>query len=168
MNISLIGSFFIGRLTQGTASIETSKEENNLETIRDAAFFIKQLNLSAPQAQSTRIIHRNYNRTANRIAADLSALRIQLVDELGSSNSDLERISQINAEFGQLHTELKNETVTYYLSLKALCDSNRQIQLYQIFSEMVANERAGNNRSGGRYGRGWQNQRDEIENFNIR
>ncbi len=164
INISLIVSFGYNRSTKGLSSNQKSEQANGIETVRDAAFFISQLNFTDAQAQSSRGIHRQYNRTANRIATELNILRKQMVDELGREHSNKEHLAQINERFGLLHEELKQATVAYYLNMKELCDSEQQNQLYELFSEMVANEQDGGRRTGGRYGRGWQNRTGPNEN----
>ncbi len=162
VNLTLITSLFYNKVKYtGSLKVTTSKQ-GDIDTVRNAAFFIQNLNLTESQAQSFRNLHRRYNRTANRIAADLNNLRIQMVDELGQNESNSDRLSAINGNFGLLHEELKDATVDYYLSMKEICDSLQREQLYTLFSEMVSVEQAGTGRVGGRYGRGWQNRNDSF------
>ena len=93
----------------------------------------------------------NYNNDfilrAGSISEKMEKLRYDLIDELATSEPDSIRLNEITEEFGSLHTELKRETINYYLNLKEIGDSNQQERLQYYFRDML-------NPEGELYGRG--------------
>jgi len=133
-------------------AIDTKTEE---ASERGTLFFREQLNLDPDQISQFREIHREYNRSANRIIREMEFSRIQMVNEMGKPNTDLEKIHQNNEKFGKLHEDLKNITADYYLKMKNLCSEEQQQKLYEIFSDMVKNEGQQPGLQGRRRGRSW-------------
>lgn len=102
-----------------------------------ARFFREQLNLSREQVNSFRDLNRDFNRTAWNINHELQALRLEMVQELGAENPNREKLDSISSEIGLLHEELKNETITYYLAMREVCDEEQQQKLNEIFLSML-------------------------------
>jgi hypothetical protein len=98
-------------------------EQNEQETIdlpaqQRTRFFREQLNLQPDQVNIFRELNRNFNRSAWQINHQLESLRIEMITELGHQNPDQKKLEKIALEIGELHTELKNETIDYYLKMK--------------------------------------------------
>jgi hypothetical protein len=127
-----------------------NQTENGTRQFRDY------LDLNPDQVLKFREINREYNRNANRITRDLELLRIQMIEELGTPETNAEKIREINREFGGLHEQLKNLTADYYLSMKAECDDGQQQKLYELFSNMLNKDQPTNPGPGRRRGRGWR------------
>lgn len=123
------------------------QDKKLIEQVEDAAievpaqqrarFFREQLNLSREQVNSFRDLNRDFNRTAWSITHNLQALRLQMVQELGAENPNREKLDSISSEIGLLHEELKNETITYYLAMREVCDEEQQQKLNEIFLSML-------------------------------
>ena len=100
-------------------------------------FFREQLNLSPDQLEIFRELNRNFNRTAWQINHRLERLRIDMVNEMGKEKPDEERLKQVSQNIGELHTELKDETIKYYLSMKEVCSEEQKVRLYKIFLSIL-------------------------------
>ena len=96
-------------------------------------FFSEELNLQSEQMDTFRELNRSFNRNASKITRRLETLRIEMVEELGSQNPDKKKLNRINRKIGDLHTELKNLTVDYYLGMKAESTPEQQERLNDIF-----------------------------------
>jgi len=104
---------------------------------RRTRFFKEQLNLGREQMDLFRELNREFNRTAWRITHQLEALRIEMVRELGKEKPRQKSLDSISQNIGELHTDLKNETIKYYLKLKEACNEEQQIKLNEIFISML-------------------------------
>jgi Spy/CpxP family protein refolding chaperone len=156
INISTVASlYFHTKRTEKPQEIAEivqidSRAESGTRQFRD------KLDLDAGQVLQFREINQEYNRTANRITRQLEILRIDMVTELGKQDTNRERISEINQEFGQLHEQLKNLTADYYMQMKALCNEEQQQKLYELFRGMVQTDEPLPGGQGRRRGRAWR------------
>lgn len=117
-------------------------EQKELEAIELPAqqrtrFFREQLNLQPQQVEIFREQNRNFNRVAWQINHRLESLRIEMVKELGLENPDTKKLASISEEIGKLHTQLKNETINYYLAMKKACTDEQQEKLNEIFISVL-------------------------------
>ena len=104
---------------------------------RRTRFFRDQLNLRRDQMDTFRNLNRTFNRTAWDITHQLELLRIEMVSELGKDNPSKKKLDSISKEIGKLHTQLKKETIDYYMSMRAECDETQQKKLNEIFMSML-------------------------------
>ena len=100
-------------------------------------FFREQLNLQPQQVEIFRELNRNFNRTAWQINHRLENLRIAMVNEMGETKPDSQKLENISEEIGMLHTRLKNETISYYLSMKEVCTEEQKEKLNEIFISVL-------------------------------
>lgn len=104
---------------------------------RRTRFFREQLNLRRDQMDTFRNLNRTFNRTAWDITHQLELLRIEMVSELGKDNPSKKKLDSISNEIGKLHTQLKKETIDYYMSMRAECDETQRKKLNEIFMSML-------------------------------
>jgi Spy/CpxP family protein refolding chaperone len=104
---------------------------------RRARFFREQLNLDEEQLGEFRELNRNYNRAAWEITHRLEELRIDMVKELGKKNSDKKALKVISEQIGELHKNLKNKTIGYYLGMENVCNNKQREKLNDIFISML-------------------------------
>ncbi len=98
-------------------------------------FFRDQLDLNTDQMNEFRNLNRDFNRGARLISDRLEELRVQMVDEMGKEVPSDAVLDSISMEIGGLHSNLKKQTITYYLGMKEVCDSTQQLELKEIFLE---------------------------------
>ncbi len=104
---------------------------------RRTRFFREQLNLGQDQMDIFRELNRKYNKTAWRVTHQLEALRAEMVRELGKENPREKTLESISEQIGELHTNLKKETIDYYMQMKEVCNEEQQIKLNEIFMSML-------------------------------
>jgi hypothetical protein len=116
------------------SKIEDGKVEMPSE--QRTRFFREQLSLGPDQLETFRELNRDYNRNARNISYQLENLRVEMVEEMGEKNPNPEKLRDISQNIGQLHSELKDLTIKYYLDMKEACDENQQEKLNEIFLSM--------------------------------
>ena len=114
-------------------------EETSIEvpSERRTRFFREQLSLQRDQMDAFRELNRNFNRTAWEITNQLETLRAEMVRELGKKNPNNKTLKTISKDIGTLHSELKDDTIDYYLKMKAVCTDEQKEKLNEIFISML-------------------------------
>ncbi len=157
-NLSMAVTFLYHKQQDKKAAQQTEKSEIEVPTEQRTRFFREQLNLSAEQATQFRELNRNYNRTAREITFQLEKLRNEMVEEIGKPEPNKEQLEVITKTIGELHTQLKNITIEYYMGMKTACNEEQKIKLNEIFKTMLKqNEDVKLPRQQGRYGWGNRN-----------
>ena len=136
-NLSMGFSFLYHRQQDKKLMEQTEQNEIELPAKQRTRFFRKQLNLEPRQMEIFRELNRDFNRTAWQINHQLESLRIEMVTEMGSPTPDKTRLESISTEIGALHTQLKNETIDYYLAMKEVCNDNQKEKLNEIFISVL-------------------------------
>ncbi|MCD6346182.1 MAG: periplasmic heavy metal sensor, partial [Bacteroidales bacterium] len=118
-------------------------------------FFSDELKLDEDQQYVFRELNRTYNQSVNHIYSDLSHLRLDLVDEMGLTNPDTLELQTLSREIGDLHTQLKTLTISFYLGMKAVCSPEQQDLLFMLFKNNLNTEEDLNTPRGRQSGRGY-------------
>ncbi len=149
VNLSTIGSFWY-HMQQ-----ERIVEENKVEMPDEfrTRFLKDQLGLNEEEKMIFRSLNRNYNHDANQIMNQLSALRSEMVQQLGNKNCDTLKLKNIAGEIGEMHRELKLTTVQFYLDMKSELNEEQQAKLYDLFSRLLQKDENVKTPKGRR--RGW-------------
>lgn len=121
---------------KATTPVQNAEMPNEQRT----RFLVDQLNLDMQQAGQFREMNRTFNRTANPITRNLESLRLQMLEEMAQATPDTAKLETITREIGDLHRELKNATVEFYIRMKTICNEEQQTKLYQIFHSMLNQE----------------------------
>jgi Spy/CpxP family protein refolding chaperone len=136
-NLSMGFSFLYHRQQDKKLMEHMEQNEIELPAKQRTRFFREQLNLEPRQIEIFRELNRDFNRTAWQINHQLESLRIEMVTEMGSPTPDKTRLESISTEIGALHTQLKNETIDYYLAMKEICNDNQKEKLNEIFISVL-------------------------------
>lgn len=136
-NLSMGFSFLYHKQQDKKLLEQTEQEAIELPAQQRTRYFREQLNLQPQQMEIFRDLNRNFNRTAWQINHQLESLRIEMVIEMGNPTPDKIRLEDISIEIGKLHTQLKNETIDYYLSMKKACNPEQQTKLNEIFLSVL-------------------------------
>lgn len=157
-NLSMAITFLYHKQQDKKAAQQTEESAVEVPAEQRTRFFREQLNLNQEQGNQFRELNRNYNRTARDITFQLEKLRSEMVAELGKTELAKEKLEEITKTIGELHTQLKNVTIDYYLGMKTVCDDNQKEKLNEIFQSMLKqNEDVKLPGRQGRYGRGYRN-----------
>jgi Spy/CpxP family protein refolding chaperone len=114
--------------------------EANIPDVPDmqrTRFFREQLNLNSGQVVKFRDLNRDFNRSAWQIQHQLSALRIEMIHEMGNNQPDKHKLDEISNDIGILHTRLKNETIQFYLAMKEICSEEQAEKLNALFMSVL-------------------------------
>lgn len=134
---------------QQEASVEVPAQQRT-------RFFREQLNLRPDQVEIFRKLNRNFNQTAWQINHRLERLRIEMVNEMGREEPDKARLKEVSRDIGELHTQLKDETIKYYMAMKEVCTEEQQARLNQLFiSILQSNEDVRLPQRGRRFRHNW-------------
>lgn len=136
-NLSMAVTFLYHKQQDKKATQQTEVSAIQVPTEQRTRFFREQLNLNQEQVTQFRELNRNYNRTAREITFQLEKLRSEMVEELGKPEPDKEQLQVITKTIGELHMQLKNVTIGYYMGMKAVCDDDQKIKLNEIFKSML-------------------------------
>jgi hypothetical protein len=136
-NLSMGFSFLYHRQQDKKLMEHMEQNEIELPAKQRTRFFREQLNLEPRQMEIFRELNRDFNRTAWQINHQLESLRIEMVTEMGSPTPDKTILESISTEIGALHTQLKNETIDYYLAMKEICNDNQKEKLNEIFISVL-------------------------------
>jgi hypothetical protein len=134
-------SFWYHKQQDKKAAQQMNESTIEMPAQQRTRFFREQLGLSTEQVNVFRDLNRSYNRQAHQITVELENLRLKMVKELGAKQPDEKRLSEISSDIGNLHAELKQITIDYYLAMKIECDETQQKKLNEIFmSTLKKNE----------------------------
>lgn len=136
-NLSM-GFSFLYHKQQDKKNAELTREEAiELPAQQWTRFFREHLDLEPQQVGIFRELNRDFNRTAWQINHQLEGLRIEMVQEMGDDHPDKNKLESISREIGELHTQLKNETIDYYLDMKEACTETQQEKLNELFISVL-------------------------------
>lgn len=133
-NLSMGLSFWYHKQQDKKAADEAAGKIE-LPSEQRTRFFRDQLNLSSDQMTEFRTLNREFNRNARNISTDLEMLRVQMVEEMGKDEPMETTLDSISRKIGEKHSELKEQTIAYYMGMKNVCDSLQQKKLKEIFLE---------------------------------
>ena len=133
-NLSMGLSFWYHKLQDKKADADNT-ESIELPSEQRTRFFRDQLDLSVEQVNQFRNLNREFNRGARLITDRLEELRVQMVEEMGKDEPSQAVLDSISNEIGEKHAALKEQTISYYLGMKAICNSQQQVKLKEIFLE---------------------------------
>ena len=156
-NLSMGITFLFHKQQDLKATKQVQEIAIEVPTEQRTRFFREQLNLTTDQVDQFRELNRNFNHTAREISLQLESLRAGMVDEMGKPEADKQRLDEITKEIGELHTQLKNVTIDYYMGMKTACNEEQKEKLNEIFRSMLKqNEDVKLPGRYGRNGRGFQ------------
>ena len=100
-----------------------------------------------------RTANRNFNPRVRQLSMEMGTMRQEMVNELAKENPDRQKLDSLAAAFGDLHRQLKEQTINYYMELRSMCTPEQQQQLHMLFRTMLNPD---NDLPLHRYGRGWR------------
>jgi len=115
-----------------------AKEENVVVPLGQRVnFFRDQLDLSQEQRSLFMDAARRFNQDAVRITGNIKTARYEMYDEMAKSDPDHEKLDELAEGIGDLHRQLKESTIVYYMELKDACNEAQQEKLHKIFRTMA-------------------------------
>lgn len=143
MNISTLVTILYNRSRTATSEAESVKGQKQLEADSEkfsGRYFRDELKLNDEQMDKFREINPTFRSKARMITFELTEKRKQMLLEMSDVNSDTLRLNALSDSIGQLHSNLKKLTYRYYMAVKAICDTEQQKKLEQLFGEVFTND----------------------------
>lgn len=143
MNISTVATIIYHKYKSEKAETIAVSDQKQLEANSEkfsGRYFRDQLNLNSEQMDKFKEINPVFRPKARYITIELAEKRKQMLIEMAAAKSDTARLNALSDSIGQLHSDLKKITYSYYLEIKNICDPEQQRKLEQIFGEMFTND----------------------------
>ena len=102
-------------------------------------YFRHELGFDDNQMEVFRQSHRAFHQQANHIIASIHLQKELMFKELQTENPDTAKLNMISKEIGLLHTQLKEETVKFYMSLAKVCSIEQKEKMKEIFTPLFIN-----------------------------
>ncbi|MDD4225087.1 MAG: periplasmic heavy metal sensor [Mariniphaga sp.] len=136
-NLSMAISFLYHKQQDKKQLEQVEQEGVEMPAQQRTRFFREQLNLTPQQVDVFRELNRDFNRVAWQINRRLESLRVEMINELGREIPEEKGLDTIATEIGELHEQLKKETINYYLAMKKVCDEDQQKRLNELFLSVL-------------------------------
>ena len=104
---------------------------------RGFEYFIKRrLQLDQEQFRQFKKLHEENMESMKKIAQELGQKRDTLMRELAGENPDSSKMDRLAREIGDLHTQLKQNTIDHFTKMKAFCRPEQRKKLNKMIMEM--------------------------------
>lgn len=100
----------------------------------------QELNLSEEQLAEFHKINTKFSSNTREITYQLSTKRHDMMNEIAKLNPNLNKLDQIADDIGELHYDLKRETIHHFLELKDICNDEQQRTLQKMFLQMLSHQ----------------------------
>lgn len=141
--IALLAVFNMATLT--TIFVHNYNEKANAEksiiiepgtNLLNGRYFRRELGFDDKQMDVFRQSHRIFHREADQTVTSINIQKELMFKELQSKNPDTIKLNTISKEIGLLHTQLKEATVQFYLSLAKVCNTEQKEKMNEIFTPL--------------------------------
>jgi len=134
LNITIAGTIIFHRYTMKTEIMQY--EQNEIPRGEMMRFYKEELNLTDTQHSEFRELRMNYIDNARMIQGEMKLLRDYIYKESISESANIDSIKLKSENLGNLHTNLKTLTSTYFITLLQTCDENQKPIMKSIISSM--------------------------------
>lgn len=127
----------LARQRQQAETIERQNMADSLRRAKANRFIRDELQLSPQQFEQFRALSRENFQQSRPLLDQMEIKRAEMLEELAKPKPDHEKLDQIALEIGNLHTELKKNTIDHFLQLKTVCTPAQQQGLNALFREIL-------------------------------
>jgi hypothetical protein len=138
MNLATIGTIIYHVKTDNVSNDTIQLVVNDF--LLNNSKITEALGLTSSQSVDCKFILNDFRQSAREIHRDLNMNRSSLFVELQKENPDTSICNSYSIEIGQLHKELKLETIRFYLQLKNICPSGKENNLHQLLAPLFYSE----------------------------
>lgn len=103
-------------------------------------FLRDELKLTDEQFEQFRDIQRTNMIKSQSIALELSKKRQEMMNEIAKKNPNREKLDAIAKEIGELHYQLKLNTIHHFLELKDICNEDQQESIQRLFMNLLSDQ----------------------------
>lgn len=135
LNISALATILYERnLNCSPAPVQKADENQRFREIN--RFMREDLNLSPSQTNKIYRLRKENYLNSKKILIALDEKRKEMLTELQKEQPDQNKLNEIATEIGNLHRDLKLETIHYFMKIKDMCTTDQQIKLNRLFRDM--------------------------------
>jgi Spy/CpxP family protein refolding chaperone len=103
--------------------------------------FIKdELKLTDEQFDQFREIHRTNMINSRKIAIELNNKRREMMTEIAKENPNYKKLDATAKDIGELHYNLKLNTINHFLELKEICNEEQQESIQKLFMKLLSDQ----------------------------
>ena len=99
-------------------------------------FIKRRLELDEEQFRKFQALHQENVESMKKVTRELSKNRDTLMKELTKENPDTAKMNKLAREIGDLHTQLKKNTIHHFTKMKELCRPDQKEELNRMIMEM--------------------------------
>jgi Spy/CpxP family protein refolding chaperone len=140
INVSALATFLYNNYSKQRRFNEIRKTQEQVQISGVHRYMREELKLTDDQFKQFNEIGRSNFINSRDIAFKLDEKRIEFIDELTKDNPDDEKLNSLAREIGDLHYELKMNTIKHYFEFKELCNPEQQKALEKLFMKMIQRE----------------------------
>ncbi len=104
-------------------------------------FIKKRIQLDEEQFEKFRALHRENMVSMKEVAGELRQKRDSLMMELTRNDPDSSKMYRLAREIGNLHTNLKENTIEHFTKIKDICRPDQKDELNKMIMEMARHGR---------------------------
>ncbi len=151
LNAVTIGTIIYHQRQEKKAASELSIGTNGGTNPLNGRFFRQEMGFNSQQMDVFRELNQSFRPASMEITFRIDSLKEVMYNQLVQVKSDSVQLQQLSDEIGVLHSQLKKETVHFYIRLKEICNPDQQQQLAEVFKPLFISENLmdhGNYRNG--------------------
>lgn len=123
--------FFLSGKKDGFRNNRYHKEMNKGDFIKE------KLNLTEEQQKTYDTFNDSFRLKGKAIMDSMQILRMEMLNTITAKNPDTAAIEELNRKFGDLHVQLKRNTIDFYFRMREICTTSQQDSLKNIFTRML-------------------------------
>lgn len=139
LNLSTIGAIIYHRY-EDRKNNEGIIFDNTQKNPINGKYFRKIIKFDNRQMKIFRNANREFQPKAHLLISQIDSLKIEMFKELNKETTDTLILNKLSSRIGENHKELKKITNTFYLKIKATCDSTQYTELKKTFLPLYQNE----------------------------
>ncbi|MBN1184444.1 MAG: Spy/CpxP family protein refolding chaperone [Bacteroidales bacterium] len=97
----------------------------------------QKLNLTENQENKINVLRREFRSETKFLMDSLNIMRFEIVKEIGKKEPDLQYLDKMTEIIGNLHTQLKKESIHHLLEMKTICTPEQHRELTRLFLESM-------------------------------
>lgn len=137
INISALITIFYNNKIRSKQLAKYNEIQEQVEVNGMNDFFRNQLKLDDVQFDRFQDINHEHMLTSRDIAKKMDDLRFDMLNEISKNDPDMLQLDHIAKKIGELHYELKLNTINHFIELKALCNDDQKEILQGMFMHMM-------------------------------
>ncbi len=140
LNAVTIGTIIYHQRQEKKAAADISISTYSGTNPLNGRFFRQEMGFNTQQMDVFREMNQSFRPVAMEITFRIDSLKEAIYNQLIREKSDSLILQQLSAEIGTLHSQLKTETVRFYIRLKELCNESQQEKLAEVFRPLFISE----------------------------